>query len=83
MVKLYNGSNGSHNINTSKNAKNGRKFKKICAMIFLVCGFVLVILGILIVLFFRDMVDSYIKSVSFKIFQKFYLTQHFLCLRVF
>ena len=56
-------SNGSHTMNNSK-PKNKEKYKQICAVISLVCGLGLVILGIFIVLFFRNLVDSIIKSVS-------------------
>ena len=60
--------NGSRRIeawgSSSKNTKNKHRCKHICAVISLICGFALVILGILIVLFFRDLVDKIIKSVS-------------------
>ena len=60
--------NGSRRIeawgSSSKNTKNKHRCKHICAVISLICGFALVILGILIVLFFRDLVDKVIKSVS-------------------
>ena len=65
--------NGSRRIeawgSSSKNTKNKHRCKHICAVISLICGFALVILGILIVLFFRDLVDKIIKSVS----QNFFL----------
>jgi capsular polysaccharide biosynthesis protein len=57
--------NGSRRIEawgSSKNTKNKHRCKHICAVISLICGFALVILGILIVLFFRDLVDNIIKS---------------------
>ena len=69
--------NGSRRIeawgSSSKNTKNKHRCKHICAVISLICGFALVILGILIVLFFRDLVDKIIKSVS----QIFYSPQLF------
>ena len=66
MVEMT--TNGSRRIeawgSSSKNTKNKHRCKHICAVISLICGFALVILGILIVLFFRDLVDKVIKSVS-------------------
>ena len=67
--------NGSRRIeawgSSSKNTKNKHRCKHICAVISLICGLALVILGILIVLFFRDLVDKVIKSVSLFLELKF------------
>ena len=57
-------SNGSHNMNNTTKEKKKEKFKQICAVLSLVCGIGLVIVGILILLFFRNLVDSIIVSVS-------------------
>ena len=61
-------SNGSHNMNNSTKGKKKEKFKQICAVLSLVCGIGLVIVGILILLFFRNLVDSIIVSVSLNFF---------------
>jgi len=55
-------SNGSHNMNNTNKGKKKEKFKQICAVLSLVCGIGLVIVGILILLFFRNLVDSIIVS---------------------